>query len=404
MSTRASMNLLFFVRKNRILKSGEVSIQLRITVSGKTAEAAIGMNVNPDLWSDTGCAAIGMSKKSKVINNHINHIRAEIYEHYRILALEDKEITAISIKNAWLGIEEKPKMLVEVFQEHNENVKKLIGIDFAQATHQRYETTLSHIKELLIDNYCENDIPINKVDYKFIADLELHLKTKRKCSHNTTTKYIKNFKKIIRIAKANDWIKVDPFANHKFKLQKVDRGYLTESELEIMKAKEFKVERLTSVRDIFLFACYTGLAYSDLKNLTAENLIEKSNGSLWIYTKRTKTGNQCHIPLISAAIALLEKYQHHPYCLEKKVLLPVYSNQKTNAYLKEIANLCEINKNLSSHLARHTFATTITLNNNVPIETVSKMLGHSSINMTKVYARLLDKKVENDMSKLMDKY
>ncbi|MDD2635953.1 MAG: site-specific integrase [Bacteroidales bacterium] len=404
MSTRASMSLLFFVRKTRVLKSGEVSVQLRITVSGKSSEVSIGMNVKPELWSDVSCKAMGTTKKAKIINSHIDHIQSEVYEHYRILALEDKDITAIAIKNAWLGIEEKPIMLVEVFQEHNDNVKKLIGIDFAQATHQRYETTLSHIKELLIDVYGEKDIPINNVDYKFIAELELHLKTKRKCCHNTATKYIKNFKKIIRIAKANDWIKLDPFANHKFKLQKVDRGYLTESEIETIKNKDIAIERLNIVRDAFLFACYTGLAYSDLKKLAPNNLIEKGNGSIWVYTKRTKTGTECHIPLIGAALLLLKKYQKHPYCIENKVLLPIYSNQKTNAYLKEIGTICGIDKNLSSHLARHTFATTITLNNNVPIETVSKMLGHSSINMTKIYARLLDKKVENDMAQLMDKY
>ncbi len=356
------------------------------------------------MWSESTCRAIGSSKKAKIINNHIEQTITDIYNHYRSLALEDKEITATSLKNAWLGIGEKPKMLVEVFEEHNNNMKKLIGIDFTYSTYQRYKTTLSHIKEFMQAKYKIDDIPFNKVDYKFIADLELHLKTVRKCCHNSSTKYIKNFKKIARIAKANDWIKADPFVNHKFKPQKVDRGYLTESELEIMRVKEFAVDRLTNVRDIFLFACYTGLAYSDLKSLTKENIIEKSNGSLWVYTKRVKTGNECHIPLIGAAIALLEKYQNHPYCRERNVLLPVYSNQRTNAYLKEIATLCGINKNLSSHLARHTFATTITLNNNVPIETVSKMLGHSSINMTKIYARLLDKKVENDMSQLMDKY
>ncbi len=404
MAQRATMNLLFFIRKTRVLKSGEVSIQLRITVSGKSTEASIGRNILPELWSINKCKAKGTSKAAHIINNHIDHIKAELYGYYRTFAVEDKIITAVTIKNVWLGIDDNQKMIIKIFQEHNDNVKLLIGKDFAQATHQRYETTLMHVQTFIKKQYNESDIPVKDIDYKFIAGLELYYKTERNCSHNTTAKYIKNFKKIIRIAISNGWITIDPFANHKFKLTKVDRGYLTESEIEIIKNKEITIDRLVYVRDIFLFACYTGLAYSDLKKLSKKNLIEKENGNFWIYTKRTKTDNECRIPLISAALFILNKYSTHPHCIEKNVLLPVYSNQKTNAYLKEIATICGINKYFSSHLARHTFATTITLNNNVPIETVSKMLGHSSINMTKIYARLLDKKVENDMAQLMDKY
>ncbi|MDD2634804.1 MAG: phage integrase SAM-like domain and Arm DNA-binding domain-containing protein [Bacteroidales bacterium] len=186
MSKRASMNLLFFVRKNRILKSGEVSINVRISISGKTTEASIGINVYPDMWSENNCRANGNFKKAKIINNHIEQIITDIYDHYRSLALENKEITAASIKNAWLGIGEKPKSLVEVFKEHNDNMKKLIGIDFTYSTFQRYKTTLSHIKEFMQAKYGIDDIPFNKVDYKFIADLELHLKTVRKCCHNSS--------------------------------------------------------------------------------------------------------------------------------------------------------------------------------------------------------------------------
>ncbi len=404
MTQRASMTLLFFIRKTRVLKTGEVTIQLRITVSGKSNEVATGKTILPDLWSDIKCMAKGNSRAAKLINNHIDHIKSELYEHYRDLVVEKKDITALALRNVWLGIKEKQIMLIETYQEHNDNVKLLVGVDFAISTYQRYETSLMHVQNFIEKEYCVNDIPIEEVDYKFIAGLELYLKTVRKCSHNTTIKYLKNFKKILRIAMSNGWLTKDPFANHKFRLQKVDRGYLTEKEIELIKQKDIHVERLKIVRDIFLFACYTGLAYSDLKSLTPDNIVEKANGSLWIYTKRTKTGNECHIPIINAALIILSKYKNNPYCMDKNVLLPVYSNQKTNAYLKEIATICGINKNFSSHLARHTFATTVTLNNNVPIETVSKMLGHSSINMTKIYARLLDDKVGNDMASLMNKY
>ncbi|PLW99925.1 MAG: recombinase [Marinilabiliales bacterium] len=398
------LNLMFFIRKSKLLKSGEASVNLRITVSGKSVEVAIGKNVNPDSWSNEKGGVIGNNKEAKVLNTYIDQVKADFLDFYRQFSYEGKDITAQTLKNAWLGVEEDHKMILQIFQEHNDQVKLLIGKDFAQATHQRYETSLKHVKAFIKKKYKVNDLPVQALDHNFATGLEFFLKTERDCGHNTAAKYIKNFKKVVRIAMANGWIKSDPFANHKMPLRKVDRGFLSEAELELLRNKEIPVERLNYVRDAFLFACYTGLAYADLKKLSKRNLIEGQNGVLWIHTKRTKTDNECHIPLISAAQDILTKYSNHPHCIEKNVLLPVYSNQKTNAYLKEIALLCGIDKNLTSHLARHTFATTITLNNNVPIESVSKMLGHSSINMTKIYARLLDNKVENDMSALMNKY
>jgi site-specific recombinase XerD len=405
MGKRAMLNLMFFIRTSKLLKSGEASINLRITVSGKSTEMAIGKNIMPKLWCTERCGVIGNNKEAKLINNYIDKVKSDFFDLYRQFSYEGKNITAKSLKNAWLGIEEDSQhMIIKIFQEHNDNVKLLIGKDFAFATHQRYVTTLMHVQDYIKKKYKQKDFPVKSLDYNFITGFELYLKTERNCGHNTTAKYINNFKKIVRIAIANGWIKSDPFSNHRMSLKKVDRGFLTEIEIDIIKKKDIPVDRLNYVRDIFLFACYTGLAYSDLKKLSKKNLVTGKNGVLWIHTKRTKTDNECHIPVISAAKEILTRYSFHPYCIENDVLLPVYSNQKTNAYLKEIATICGIDKNLSSHLARHTFATTITLNNNVPIESVSKMLGHSSINMTKTYARLLDKKVESDMSALMDKY
>lgn len=404
MTKRATMKLMFFIRKAKLLKTGEATINLRITVSGRSVEVTIGKSIKPELWNAEFGGATGKSRNSSLVNAYIDQVRTNIYDHYRQFSLEGKDISARLIRDAWLGVDDNKYMIIKMFQEHNDNVKLLIGKDFAQATHQRYETSLMHVQTYIRKKYQEDDLPVQKLDHRFIAGLELYLKTERNCGHNTTAKYIKNFKKIVRIAIANGWIRVDPFLNHKMKLKKVDRGYLTESELDAIRDKEIKIERLKIVRDIFLFACYTGLAYSDLKKLSQHNIFIGENEKYWVHTKRTKTDNECHIPLLPAALKILNKYKNHPHCISKNVLLPVYSNQKTNAYLKEIATLCGIEKNFSSHLARHTFATTITLNNNVPIESVSKMLGHSSINMTKIYARLLDKKVGNDMSMLMDKY
>ena len=234
--------------------------------------------------------------------------------------------------------------------------------------------------------------------------MELYLKVDRNCGHNTTVKYIKNFKKIIRIAQANGWIKSDPFIRIKMQLKKVDKEFLTEEELNTIIEKDFGIERLNNVKDIFLFGCFTGLAYSDLKLLKPENVITGLDGGRWIITKRLKTDNDSHIPLLPIAAKIVDKYKDNLYCNSRNVLLPVYSNQKLNCYLKEIGDVCGIRKHMSTHMARHTFATTVTLNNDIPIESVSKMLGYSSIKMTQVYAKLLDKKVAQDMARLNLKY
>jgi site-specific recombinase XerD len=234
-------------------------------------------------------------------------------------------------------------------------------------------------------------------------DFEYYLKTTRNCCNNTTIKYIKNFKKIIRIALANGWMKSDPFVNIKYHLDDVDLAYLTEDELNTLMKKQFRVERLQQVKDIYLFCCFTGLAFIDVKNLHYED-IEEKNGMLWIKKKRQKTKNWCNVPLLGPAVSLMNKYKSNPICLKNGLVLPVLSNQKMNAYLKEIADLCEINKNLSTHTARHTFATTVTLANQISMEVVSKMLGHTSINMTKKYARVVDDLINRDMQKIYGRY
>jgi site-specific recombinase XerD len=203
---------------------------------------------------------------------------------------------------------------------------------------------------------------------------------------------------------ANDWLKKDPFTNYKISVKPTERPFLSEEELNTLINKKFKLQRLELVKDSFLFSCFTGLAHTDLKKLKPENIKIGTDGNKWVMINRTKTDSSSHIPVLPITAMLIEKYKTHPYCQEKGVLLPVLTNQKMNAYLKEIADLCEIDKNLTSHIARHTFATTVTLNNDVPIETVSKMLGHSSIKMTKIYAKLLDKKVGRDMAHLQNLY
>ena len=402
--TRSMISLLFIIRKNKALKNGEVPIYLRITCRKQSVEVAIGRKINPELWSAEIGGAKGNTKEARDVNDQITDVKNQLREIMRQMRDDGVEITPLSLKNKWLGISPDEKTILGIFQEHNDKVRQLVGKDFADGTRERYEVAYRHVKEFIRWKYKKDDLLLSDLDHAFVTELEFYLKTIRKCCHNSAMKYIKNFKKIVRIALASGWMRVDPFANYKMSLKKVDRGFLTEEELSAIQNKDLYCERLRQVRDIFLVGCMTGLAYSDLKKLSTDNLVKGDDGNLWIYVNRTKTNVPSHIPLLPLAAQIIDKYSSHPYCASKNVLLPVASNQKLNAYLKEIGNLCGISKDLSSHIARHTFATTVTLNNDIPIESVSKMLGHSSINMTKTYARLLDKKVSNDMQKLFQKY
>tara|TARA_R110001583_G_scaffold46395_1_gene145513 strand:+ start:21749 stop:23014 length:1266 start_codon:yes stop_codon:yes gene_type:complete len=398
-----SISQLFYIKKTKIDTKEKTNIYLRITVNGKRAELSIQRKVSIEKWNQSANRVKGFSNEAQEINQYIDLISNKINKIHQQFIQDEKPFTSIDIRDKYLGKDENQKMLLKIFQDHNNQVEKLIGKDFAAGTALRYRTAKSHVEDFIKFEYKVNDIPVKEVDHKFITGLEYYLKTERNCAHNTAIKYITNFKKVIRIAYANDWISKDPFFNWKARLKTVDREFLSEEEIQNMIKKEFPIPRLEQVKDIFIFSCYTGLAYADVKKLTKDNIVIGIDGKQWINTKRTKTNTVSNIPVLPEAATVIEKYANHKEVLYGNKLLPVLSNQKMNAYLKEIADLCGITKNLTFHLARHTFATTVTLTNGVPIESVSKMLGHKSLKTTQHYAKILDKKVSFDMNILRDK-
>jgi site-specific recombinase XerD len=399
-----SFSLLFYIKKSKADSLGNANIYLRITVDGKRAESSIRRKIHPTRWSRETGLAKGSSKEIQELNRYISSIKNKIYHYQQRFIEKGLTITAEKLRDAFLEKDTNSKMVLEVFKKHNEDVKSLIGIDFAPNTLIRYQTTLNHITNFISKEYRVEDIPLKQIDNVFINRLEYYFKTTEKCSHNTTFKYISNLKKVVRIAYNNGWIEKDPFINYKTKYKIVDREFLLEQEIQAMVEKDFRIERLNQVKDIFIFCCYTGLAYIDVKKLTNDNIVLGIDGDYWIKTKRTKTNSQTNIPLLPSAYEILLKYQNHPDIIDQEKVLPVSSNQKMNSYLKEIADLCGIQKNLTFHLARHTFATTVTLNNGVSIESVSKMLGHKSMRTTQHYAKILDRKVSHDMKILRDKF
>ncbi|OJW81757.1 MAG: recombinase [Bacteroidetes bacterium 46-16] len=395
-----TFSILFYLKKPKGYESGAMPVYMRITVNGVPKEITMKRECEPDRWNSHAQRAKGNNEKTKTLNAYLDTLERQVHEARRQLIEAQITITADSLKDRLLGKDEKCYMLLEVFAQHNKRIAALAGSEYAPATVQRYETTLDHVRTFLQWKYGVSDIDIKKLSYAFVTDFEFYLKSKRKCNHNSTIKYIANMRKIVLYCLKSGWINKDPFFGFKMTKKEVVREYLTEAELQQLATKQFGIERLTQVRDIFLFSCYTGLAFIDVSKLTRSEIATGVDGNQWIFTFRQKTDTASRIPLLPQAQAIIEKYKDHPKCVNEGRLLPILSNQKMNAYLKEVADLCGITKTLTFHIARHTFATTVTLSNGVPIETVSKMLGHKNIRMTQHYAKILDKKVSEDMIQL----
>ena len=398
------ISILFYVKRVKVNAQGLAPIFQRITINGRRLDNSTGKFIDPDKWHSEMSKMRGTSEEARSINGHLDNLKSKILNVEKNLIKKDITVNFESFKNEFQGKRERERMLIPIFQEHNRKIKELVGLEYAAGTLERYETSLKHTKDFLSWKYKLTDINIEKIDHAFITEYEFYLRSERKCANNTAVKYIKNFHKIINQCLANGWINKDPFSNYKSKVKDVERVYLNEEEIQTIINKDFKIERVAMVRDIFVFSCFTGLAYIDVKQLTKNHISLGIDGDKWIFKNRQKTDTASKIPLLPMAQEIINKYENHPVCINENRLLPIFSNQKMNAYLKEIADLCEINKDLTFHIARHTFATTVTLSNGVPLETVSKMLGHTNLKTTQHYAKILDRKISEDMMILKSKF
>lgn len=397
---RTTFNTLFFLKKTALKKDGTMPIMARITVNGTVAHFSTKLSIQPENWDTRSNRAKGRDRDAKEMNLLLSEIQSSLTMSYHDVRRMEEIITAEQVKNNFLGISDNHETLLTLFKRHNDDLNELVGISKSKATHQKYNVTYKHLENYIKFKYNRTDIPLRAINHLFIMGFENYLLTKCKCNSNTAAKFQQFFKRIIIIARNNGMIINDPFSNYKIRIQKVDRGYLTESELKLILKKTFTCKRLEQVRDVFIFSCFTGLAYIDVKNLKKENIRKSFDGKLWIMTKRQKTNIQSNILLLDVPLQILEKYDGK---FNDERILPVLSNQKMNAYLKEIADICNINKDISFHLARHTFATTVTLAKGVPIESVSKMLGHTNIKTTQIYARITNEKLSHDMNLLSKK-
>ncbi len=401
---RNTFTILFFIKRSKLLRNNEAPIYLRITVNGIREEISIRRSIKPEDWNESKGVAEESAEFSNEINQYLNQIRHEIYQHHLDLKDRKKTVSASALKNAFLKNENDDDItILEAYQEHNEDLKIRIDKGVSRSTYIRHTTSKKHLEAYIKYEYKQNDYYLKEIDRLFINKYETYLRVNRGCNNNTTVKYIRNMGKIIREALKNDLIKENPFQNIKLRTNEVDMPFLTNKELNAIIEKKISIPRIAVARDVFVFCCLTGLAFIDVKTLTKNDLEEGSDGTLWIKKQRHKTNQWAHIPLLPQARQIIEKYGTNPVCLLQDVLLPVTSNQKMNAYLKEVSDLCGITKNLTTHCARHTFATTVMLANGVSIESTSKMLGHSNIRMTQKYARILDSTINKEVKQLTGK-
>lgn len=394
---RNTLSVLFIIKKAKLLKNGEAPICMRITVNKRVAEVMIKRSIPVDLWNQKKECSKGKDRVAIELNHYINTVRAKVLQIHRELEIDNKPITADIIKDCYYGRDKVQRSLLEVYAEHNEKCHALIGKEYTESTVIKFETSINRLKEYIRSCYHRDDIMLAELDGQFIRDFDFWLKTEKHCQNNSALKHLKNLKKVVRIALANDWIKKDPFYGIHFKQEEVNVEFLSREELDILMNKKFTIKRLEQVRDIFVFCCFTALAFVDVQQLSCEHLIKDNNGALWIRKARQKTNQMCNIPVLSIPQRILRKYEDNAECIKKGVLLPVISNQRMNAYLKEIADLCGITKRLTTHVARHTAATVVFLANDVSMENVSKILGHSNIRMTQHYAKVLDSSIMREM-------
>lgn len=391
---------LFYVRKDKTI-DGTAPVYLRITMDGRRAEYALGMRVAIEKWSSG--KAKGSSGDAQRLNQEIERIKYKVYEIRHRFELEERAYTAQMVVEALSGKQVSRHSLLDTITKHNDMVYTNLGKTYAKATYTRYETIRRHIEAFIPLHYKKEDLLLSELNYEFVESYATHLRTQRGCNNNSTMKYVKLLKTIIHYAMKHEWLAKDPFAAFKCPIEEVERVALTEEEIALIENKHIEIERLGVIRDIFVFSIYTGLAYIDVQQLTPDG-IQTFGSDRFVAGKRGKTGKYYHSLLFGRAERLIERYSDHPKCVTKGVVFPVPSNQKVNAYLKELADLCGIKKPLTFHIARHTYATTITSGNNIAIESISHSLGHATLSMTQHYAKISPQKLSKEFQTIKKRY
>ena len=400
MNNKSTFSILFVAQKGKLKANGKAPILARVTVNGEMVHLATRLDVDPDRWLGKECRTLGKSAEDKYINETLDNYRNVIRNKYNELFFRGEAITAMRLKSILTSRSDEAKRLLVLFDEFNEDYKALIGKETTHKTYTRYLLVRRRLAEFMAAKYKVKDILLTDINTKFINDFYIYLRTvDGKNGHNYHMKMIQRFRTVFKTAKDNGWVQTDPFGGFKISMEETHREHLTIDELGALMSKEMTSERLQRVKDIFVFSCFTGLAYTDVRGLKKSEVVMGNDGRLWIDTRRDKTKVAVYVPLLDIPRAILERYAD---TTSHDRLLSSPANQKVNDYLKEIAAICGIDKNLTFHVARHTFATTVTLENGVALETVQKMLGHKNIRTTQVYAKMTKRRIGMEMENLAD--
>ena len=404
MRSKTNFRVSFFLKKAKLLKNGEASVAMRITVDGQRVENNIRKSILPNLWDQSKERAKGTSSAAVDLNRFIEDARIRIHQIVTELQQTGAEINPLIVQQRFYGVgqvRKQERTILQVIQEHNDEAKQLIGKDFVEITWRRYETMKRYLGELIKHKYGVDDLPLSDFTGEVIRAYEVYLKTEKDLCQNTLIRYMKALKKITNRCLANDWIQKDPFAGIKFREEPTEPEFLTLEEVDRIYNCNPGSKRLEVIKDMFLMSAFTGLAFTDVSQLTEDHIVTDNDGNKWIRKPRQKTKQMSNIPLLDVPLAIIEKYQGDKKATKKGVLLPIPCNQVMNRYLKEIATICKINKHLTMHTARHTYAT-LCLSQGVSLKIVSKMLGHASVKMTERYARVLDSSILHDMNAIRD--
>ena len=397
------LNAKFIIRKNRIV-SGMVPIQMQITIEGERVFISTGQKIELELWDLKSCRAIGKSNKVRVLNEYLDKMSVDVVKAFNELKSLNDDISAEMLRDKLTGKSiDRRKYLIECCQIYNSSFEKLVGIEIGKITFGRYATFAARISNFISSKMKQKDIMLHEIKYSFGIEYEHYLKTELKLHQNTLVKYIQYLNRVLDYCVKYEWLDKNVLFGYKCPVKESKREYLTQDELQRVMDKEIHIDRLSEVRDIFVFCCHTGYAYKDAALLTPDHIGTGINGRKWIYTSRQKNDNVSNVPLLDQAMQIIEKYKDHPVCVSKNRILPMKSNQKLNAYLKELADICGISKPMTMHIARHTFATTVLLSNGVSMEATSKMLGHSSLKTTQIYGKILETRVGAEMEMLSQK-
>lgn len=395
-------SVLFYINAGRAKSnsSGTTTINARVTVNGDFFVFSTHIKVRPEMWLAAKGRTHGRGREAAEINLQLDDILSRLNNIYHNEVTNNNYVSSDIVKDLFFGNPARKNTLLSSFDSYNENRAVMVGTSIVRATYLRGTRCRYLLASFLNEKYGKSDIALQDIDPTFVRDFDIYLRTVCRLGNNMAVKHIKTLKHIIREAIDAGYIQKNPFAGFKIRITQADRGFLTMNELQRLMNKDLSCKRLETVRDMFLFACYTGFAYVDVSQLTADNIQLDDNGNLWIVKRRQKTNVESDVMLLDIPKAIIEKYRG---TTSDGRLFPIPSNQKTNAYLKELGDICGIEKKMTFHLARHTFATTITLANGVPIETVSKMLGHTNIKTTQIYARITKSKISSDMQSLAQK-